>query len=96
MPSSCQQCGTNLKLAPSGRRKRFCSNACRQAAFRNETTAKRASSYPTKGQENPALEPKKHNMIFRYEMRPRAFPIFGSFLERAHIPETKQRELEAH
>ena len=52
MPSSCQQCGTNLKLAPSGRRKRFCSNACRQAAFRNETTAKRASSYPTKGHEN--------------------------------------------
>ena len=57
MPSSCQQCGTNLKLAPSGRRKRFCSNACRQAAFRNETTAKRASSHPTKGHEKPALEP---------------------------------------
>ena len=58
MPScSCQQCGANLKLAPSGRRKRFCSNACRQAAFRNETTAKRASSHPTKGHEKPALEP---------------------------------------
>ena len=57
MPSSCQQCGTNLKRAPSGRRKRFCSNACRQAAFRNETTAKRAPSYPTKGYENPASEP---------------------------------------
>ena len=57
MPSSCQQCGVNLKLASSGRRKRFCSNACRQAAFRNETTAKRASNYPTKGHEKPALEP---------------------------------------
>ena len=56
MPSSCQQCGANLKLAPSGRRKRFCSNACRQAAFRNETTAKRAPRYPTKGYENPASE----------------------------------------
>ena len=64
MPSSCQQCGTNLKLAPSGRRKRFCSNACRQAAFRNETTAKRASSYPTKGHEKPALEPIETQYVY--------------------------------
>src|SRR6478752_5304837 len=34
--SSCQHCGTALRLATSGRRKRFCSDACRQAAFRNE------------------------------------------------------------
>jgi two-component sensor histidine kinase len=45
-----------LKLAPSGRRKRFCSDACRQAAFRNETTANKAPTYPTKGYENFALE----------------------------------------
>ena len=38
--ATCQQCGAELLLAPSGRRKRFCSNACRQAAFRNETTGK--------------------------------------------------------
>ena len=94
MPSSCQQCGTNLKLAPSGRRKRFCSNACRQAAFRNETTAKRASSYPTKGHEKPALEPIETQYVTERGIR--AFPIFGSFLERAHIPKTKQRQLEFH
>jgi hypothetical protein len=34
--SSCQHCGAALRLATSGRRKRFCSDACRQAAFRNE------------------------------------------------------------
>jgi hypothetical protein len=55
--SSCQHCGAELKLAPSGRRKRYCSDACRQAAFRNETTANRAPSYPSKGYENCALEP---------------------------------------
>jgi hypothetical protein len=54
---SCQHCGAELQLALSGRRKRFCSNACRQAAFRNETTANRAPSYPSKGYENCALEP---------------------------------------
>ena len=53
---SCQQCGTKLKLAPSGRRKRFCSGACRQAAFRNEMTANKAPSYPSKGYENCASE----------------------------------------
>ena len=53
---SCQQCGANLKLAPSGRRKRFCSGACRQAAFRNEMTANKAPSYPTKGYQNCASE----------------------------------------
>jgi hypothetical protein len=36
--NSCQKCGAKLKLAPTGRRKRFCSDACRQAAFRNEMT----------------------------------------------------------
>jgi hypothetical protein len=56
MPSSCQQCGANLKLAPSGRRKRFCSNACRQAAFRNETTANKALSYPSRGKEKSVSE----------------------------------------
>jgi hypothetical protein len=49
---SCQQCGAKLKLAPSGRRKRFCSDACRQAAFRNEKAAK----YSSKGYENCASE----------------------------------------
>jgi hypothetical protein len=34
--SSCQHCGAALRLATSGRRKRFCSDARRQAAFRNE------------------------------------------------------------
>ena len=53
---SCQQCGTKLKLAPSGRRKRFCSDACRQAAFRNEMTSNKAPSYPRKGYENCAPE----------------------------------------
>ena len=53
---SCQQCGTKLKLAPSGRRRRFCSGACRQAAFRNEMTANKAPSYPSKGYENCASE----------------------------------------
>ena len=53
---SCQQCGTKLKLAPSGRRRRFCSGACRQAAFRNETTANKAPGYPSKGYENCASE----------------------------------------
>ena len=50
---SCQQCGTKLKLAPTGRRKRFCSDACRQAAFRNE----KAARYPSKGDQNRALQP---------------------------------------
>jgi hypothetical protein len=53
---SCQQCGAKLKLAPSGRQKRFCSDACRQAAFRNEMTANKAPSYPSKGYENCASE----------------------------------------
>ena len=53
---SCQQCGTKLKLAPSGRRRRFCSGACRQAAFRNEMTANKAPGYPSKGYENCASE----------------------------------------
>jgi len=52
---SCQQCGTKLKLAPFGGQKRFCSDACRQAAFRNEMTANKAP-YPTKGYENCASE----------------------------------------
>ena len=54
--SSCQNCGAALRLAASGRRKRFCSDACRQAAFRNKMTANKAPSYPTKGYENFALE----------------------------------------
>ena len=54
--TSCQQCGAKLKLAPSGRRKRFCSYACRQAAFRYEMTANKAPSYPTKGYENCTSE----------------------------------------
>ena len=53
---SCQTCGAALRLAPSGRRKRFCSDACRQAAFRNEMTANKAPSYPTKGYQNCASE----------------------------------------
>ena len=53
---SCQQCGTKLKLAPSGRRRRFCSGACRQATFRNEMTANKAPGYPSKGYENCASE----------------------------------------
>ena len=51
--SSCQTCGAALRLATSGRRRRFCSDACRQAAFRNE----KAARYPSKGDQNRALQP---------------------------------------
>ena len=85
MPSSsCQQCGANLKLAPSGRRKRFCSGACRQAAFRNEMTANKAPSYPTKGYQNCASEliETQNDFLSRNEelALPRSFPrsvVFG-------------------
>jgi hypothetical protein len=53
---SCERCGNQFRERKRGRRKRYCSNACRQAAFRNETTTNRAPSYPTKGDENCALE----------------------------------------
>jgi len=77
MPSSCQQCGTNLKLAPSGRRKRFCSNACRQVAFRNETTANGGPSYPSKGKEKRVLEPTEIKRDF--SLRNEEFEPPGSF-----------------
>jgi hypothetical protein len=35
-------------------------------------------------------------MIFRYEMRNQSLSDLRPFLERAHIPKTKQRQLEAH
>jgi hypothetical protein len=66
---SCQQCGTKLKLARFGRRKRFCSDACRQAAFRNEMTANKAPSYPTKGTKIALQNSLKHKTIFCHEMR---------------------------
>ena len=71
--SSCQHCGTALRLAPSGRRKRFCSDACRQAAFRNE----KAARYPSKGDQNRALQPieRQYGFLSRNEelAPPRSF-----------------------
>jgi hypothetical protein len=77
MPSSCQQCGTNLKLARFGRRRRFCSNACRQVAFRNETTANGGPSYPSKGKEKRVLEPTEIKRDF--PLRNEEFEPPGSF-----------------
>ena len=57
---SCQHCGVELSLAPSGRRKRFCSDACRQAAFRNE----KAARYPSKGDQNRAVQPIERQYVF--------------------------------
>jgi hypothetical protein len=63
--SSCQHCGAALLLASSGRRKRFCSDACRQAAFRNE----KAARYPSKGDQNRALQPigRQYDFLSRNE-----------------------------
>jgi hypothetical protein len=55
---TCQHRGAaNLLLAPIGRPKRFCSGACRQAAFRNEMAAQRGPRYPSKGKQICPLEP---------------------------------------
>jgi hypothetical protein len=49
---SCQHCGVELLLATYGRRKRFCSDACRQAAFRNEKAGMASGT----GEENSPSE----------------------------------------
>jgi hypothetical protein len=51
MPSSCQQCGANLKVATSGRRRRFCSDACRKALKRGISGQKSPCSYHPLGSE---------------------------------------------
>lgn len=47
VPGTCEQCGQGMPvLAASGRRRRYCSDACRQAAYRKRRTPLQAERNP--------------------------------------------------
>jgi hypothetical protein len=69
----CRQCGQEFWFGKrNGRKRQFCSNACRQAHFRN---AKTEARYQTPGALRNAENTPTNSMAYKGKKRGRAFPV---------------------